>query len=183
MADETRGTKTSRHHPHPQKGKGGMEKGDRWGRGGRERRRTGRREVRQPPWPHTRCRRAWPVPLSIGPAAEIPALCAAQLARRQSCASSRLGSGKWGTRRAYGREARKCRAKPGWPLGPGTQMLPIPAWLCPLHSMEPTAPGLPKSPGGPAGEAWCWTPREPRKSHGLAGSSPSTWITASRWPY
>lgn len=36
--------------------------------------------------------------------------------------------------------------------------------------------------GRPAGESWYWTPREPGKSHGLAGSSPSTWTTASHWP-
>lgn len=61
--------------------------------------------------PHARCRRPWPAQLSLGPAAEIPALCTAQLALCQPCASSRLGSGKWGTRQAYGREARRSRAK------------------------------------------------------------------------
>lgn len=56
---------------------------------------------------------SWPAQPSLGPAAEIPALCTAQLAGCQSCASPRLGSGKWGMRRAYGQEARKYRAK-GW---------------------------------------------------------------------
>lgn len=89
----------------------------------------------------------WPAPLSLGPAAEIPALCAAQLARRQSCASSRLGIGKWGTRQAYGQEARSAEQRAGRLLGPGTQTLPGPAQARPLDSMEATAPGLHKYPG------------------------------------
>lgn len=89
----------------------------------------------------------WPAPLSLGPAAEIPALCAAQLARRQSCASSGLGIGKWGTRQAYGQEARSAEQRAGRLLGPGTQTLPGPAQACPLNGTEATAPGLHKYPG------------------------------------
>lgn len=96
----------------------------------------------------------WPAPLSLGPAAEIPALCTAQLAHCQSCASSRLGSGKWGTRRAYGREARKCRAK-GWTQGPGTQRLAEPAQPSPLYSREAADPAFVNTQGVPVGEAWC----------------------------
>lgn len=79
----------------------------------------------------------WPAPLSLGPAAEIPVLCTAQLACCQSCASSRPGSGKWGTRRAYGRAARKYRAKrlaqgcSGSEAEAGTALPP-----CHLHDME-----------------------------------------------
>lgn len=85
--------------------------------------------------------------LCLGPAAEIPALSAAQLARCQSCASSRLGSGKWGTRRAYGREARKRRAKgwtSTWPRDtePGGRNQPRP--FC---STEVTDPSLNEHPG------------------------------------
>ena len=85
--------------------------------------------------------------LCLGPAAEIPALRAAQLARCQSCASSRLGSGKWGTRQAYGREARKRRAKgwmSAWPRDtePAGRSQPRP--LC---STEVADPSLNEHPG------------------------------------
>lgn len=111
-ADEKRGQK----HPGTTpcsfpNGEGWQEKGGRWEEEGKGEEVQGRRAGWWPPWPHTLCRRAWPAPLSLGPAAEIPVLCTAQLACCQSCASSRPGSGKWGTRRAYGRAARKYRAK------------------------------------------------------------------------
>lgn len=119
--------------------------------GGRERRHTGEEGGTAAPLASHPLQEGLACSLSPGPAAEIPALHAAQLACCQSCASSRLGSGKWGTRRAYGREARKRRAKgwtSAWPRDaePGGCSQPRP-----LRSTELEDPSLRKHPGSAQG--------------------------------
>lgn len=183
MADEKRGTKTSRHHPHPQKGKGGMEKGDRWGRGGRERRHAGRGGAAASLASH---------PLQEGPGLFHSAL--APLLKFQLCAQP-----SWLTARHV--------PAPGWAAGsgargghmaekPGNAEQSLDGRLAQGHkccqyqpgsalsiAWSPQPPAFINSQGVPAGEAWCRTPREPGKSHGLAGSGPSTWTAARHWPY
>lgn len=69
-------------------------------------------------------------------------------------------------RLAQGHE--RCQYQPGSALSTAWRLQPL---------------ALINSQGVPAGKAWCWTPREPGTSHGLAGSSPSTWTAASHCPY
>ena len=148
-AGEKRRTKASRPHPaHPKKERGGTRReGEGEGEGGGSGGTQGRKEVRQPPWPHTRCRRAWPAPSAL-----------ALLLKFQLCAqpswltASHVPAPGW----AAGSGARgghmdeqpgSAEPRAGCPLGAEMQSLVGAAQARPPHSQQLRDPRLHEYPG------------------------------------
>lgn len=166
--DEKRGTKAFGHHPHPKKGRGWHEMGDRWGRGGGA---HGGKGGDSPLGLTPTAGGSWPVPRSLG------LLLKFQLCAQPSwLAASHVPAPGWAA--GSGARGRHMDEKPGsaeqravCPLGPGTQSLAGPAQPCLLHSKEAADPDFHKYPGSA-----CWGGGRGAWHRGDQG------ITRSGWP-
>lgn len=118
------------------------------------------------------CRRAVACWAQLWPCAEIPAVCAAQPAPCQSCASSRLGR-EMGHMAAYGPEARKCK-------GLVCLVQEHKSWQDQSHSaLASVCPkGHRTHRGVPVDKVWCWAQRT-QGSHQIQPAKPTHLTTES----
>lgn len=157
-----------------------MEKGDRWRRGGRERRHTGEEGGAAASLASH--------PLQEGPGLLHSAL--ALLLKFQLCAqpswlaASHVPAPGWAA--GSGARGGHMDEKPGNAeqsldvrLAPGCKCCQDQPGSVLSTAWRPQLLAFINIQGARAGEAWCWA----GKSHGLDASSPSTWTTASHSPY